>query len=155
MGNLEDLQTLIRLLKKYELPVSPILEYAIREKEEALCIDDSVNDSEGSAEPSLKIYKVRDCGSILHDFSTYLYTVRSERTAQVLLKQIDIPIRKYICKLVDPDANSIYSYQTVEDVESCICILKQNDEFVKEDHLCQNRLSEALMYYVNFLSNCK
>ena len=32
MSKLEDLHTLVRLLKEYEFPVSPILEYAIQEK---------------------------------------------------------------------------------------------------------------------------
>lgn len=36
MGNITDLYTLTRLLKEFDLPVSPILEYAIREKIESL-----------------------------------------------------------------------------------------------------------------------
>lgn len=45
MGNLSDLYTLTRLLKEFDLPVSPILEYAIREKLESLGgnIDDYQN----------------------------------------------------------------------------------------------------------------
>lgn len=40
MSNLDDLHTLVRLLNKFELPVSPILEYAIKEKIEQLSSDD-------------------------------------------------------------------------------------------------------------------
>ena len=36
MSKLDDLQTLVRLLKEFEFPVSPILEYAIKEKIEQL-----------------------------------------------------------------------------------------------------------------------
>lgn len=36
MGRIEDLYTLVRLLKEFNLPVSPILEYAIKSKEEEL-----------------------------------------------------------------------------------------------------------------------
>lgn len=32
MGTLNDLKTLVRLLEEFELPVSPILQYAIKEK---------------------------------------------------------------------------------------------------------------------------
>lgn len=32
MGRVDDLHTLVRLLKEFDLPVSPILEYAIKEK---------------------------------------------------------------------------------------------------------------------------
>lgn len=35
MSKIDDLNTLVRLLKEYELPVSPILEFAIKEKIEA------------------------------------------------------------------------------------------------------------------------
>ncbi|MBQ7238836.1 MAG: hypothetical protein IJS20_08595 [Bacteroidales bacterium] len=40
MNKLEDLQTLMRLLKEFEFPVSPILEYAIKEKMEQLSHDE-------------------------------------------------------------------------------------------------------------------
>ena len=32
MNELKELQSIMKLLKKYELPISPILEYAIEEK---------------------------------------------------------------------------------------------------------------------------
>lgn len=155
MGSLEDLHTLIRLLRKYELPVSPILEYAIKEKEEELCADNTLNDCELSTEQTLKTNKVVDCDSTIQNFSTYLNIVRSEKTARDYLWYIDIPIRRLINKLVDPDANTIYSYQTIEDAKSCIHILKLNIEFMKDDLLYRNGLSAALMYYINFLKNNK
>ena len=40
MSKLEDLHTLQRLLKEFEFPVSPILEYAIKEKIDQLSSDD-------------------------------------------------------------------------------------------------------------------
>lgn len=40
MSKLKDLHTLVRLLKEFEFPVSPILEYAIKEKIEQLSSDD-------------------------------------------------------------------------------------------------------------------
>lgn len=39
MSKLEELHTLVRLLKKFELPVSPILEYAIQNRIEELNVD--------------------------------------------------------------------------------------------------------------------
>lgn len=39
MSKFDDLQTLVRLLNEFELPVSPILEYAIKEKIEQLSSD--------------------------------------------------------------------------------------------------------------------
>lgn len=40
MSKLEDLHTLVRLLKEFEFPVSPILEYAIKEKIDQLSSND-------------------------------------------------------------------------------------------------------------------
>lgn len=40
MSKLDDLHTLVRLLKEFEFPVSPILEYAIKEKIEQLSLED-------------------------------------------------------------------------------------------------------------------
>ena len=39
MSKLDDLHTLQRLLKEFEFPVSPILEYAIKEKLEQFSLD--------------------------------------------------------------------------------------------------------------------
>ena len=39
MSKLDDLHTLVRLLKEFEFPVSPILEYAIKEKLEQFSLD--------------------------------------------------------------------------------------------------------------------
>lgn len=41
MSRLDDLHTLVRLLKEFDLPVSPIMEYAIKEKEEELSQTDT------------------------------------------------------------------------------------------------------------------
>lgn len=51
MSKLADLNTLVRLLKEFELPVSPILEYAINEKFEAYqCEDNNTEYKESSVE---------------------------------------------------------------------------------------------------------
>lgn len=39
MSKINDLQTVMRLLKEYELPISPILEYTIKEKIEQLSLN--------------------------------------------------------------------------------------------------------------------
>lgn len=63
MSKLEDLHTLVRLLKEFEFPVSPILEYAIKEKIEQLSSDDEstvvmpvveVQENDGMLEVSVK-----------------------------------------------------------------------------------------------------
>ena len=77
MSKLEDLHTLVRLLKEFEFPVSPILEYAIKEKEEELCadsptvvIDDSYNIEQSE---SVVVNEPISFISLKDEFSYYLY----------------------------------------------------------------------------------
>ena len=42
MNELEELQSIMKLLKKYELPISPILEYAIEEKIDQISLKEDV-----------------------------------------------------------------------------------------------------------------
>lgn len=51
MSKLDDLHTLVRLLKEYEFPVSPILEYAINEQIEQL----SSNDENPIVTPTIEV----------------------------------------------------------------------------------------------------
>lgn len=62
MSKLDDLHTLVRLLNELELPVSPILEYAIKEKEEELLnISQEESTLMPSKEPMKKVtFKVTD-----------------------------------------------------------------------------------------------
>lgn len=63
MSKLDDLHTLVRLLKEFEFPVSPILEYAIKEKIEQLSSDNEspvvmpiveIPENDGTHEVSVK-----------------------------------------------------------------------------------------------------
>ena len=56
MSKLEDLHTLVKLLKKYEFPVSPILEYAINEQIEQL----SSNNENPVLTPTIEVLERKD-----------------------------------------------------------------------------------------------
>ena len=56
MSKIEDLRTLVKLLKEYELPVSPILEYAINEQIEKF----SSNDENPIVTPAIEVLKRKD-----------------------------------------------------------------------------------------------
>lgn len=60
MSKLEDLHTLVRLLKEYEFPVSPILEYAIKEQIELL----SSNDKNLIVTPTIEVLERKEEVSI-------------------------------------------------------------------------------------------
>lgn len=155
MGKLEDLRTLVRLLKEFELPMSPILEYAIREKEESLLsgVGETASDSSlyADEEPVSPIEEYVAHESIKDSFRNYLYSEKSAKTALNYLRYIDKPIRKYIAAVVDNTADSIYSYQTVEDVNKCILKLKSDNGFTSDNLRWHNALTAALTSYVRFL----
>ena len=155
MGKLEDLHTLVRLLKEFELPMSPILEYAIREKEESLLseVGETASDSSLYADerPVSPIEEYVAHESIKDSFRNYLYSEKSAKTALNYLRYIDKPIRKYIAAIVDNTADSIYSYQTVEDVNKCILKLKSDNGFTSDNLRWHNALTAALTSYVRFL----
>lgn len=57
MNKLDDLHTLVRLLNEFELPVSPILEYAIQERLEQCTTTENEITVVRESEPLLDVYK--------------------------------------------------------------------------------------------------
>lgn len=72
MNKIDDLNTLVRLLKEFEFPVSPILEFAIKEKYEALGngampserLSDIANNSETNTSKNIYIREKKKPSSI-------------------------------------------------------------------------------------------
>lgn len=157
MSKLDDLHMLVRLLKEFEFPVSPILEYAIKEKEEELCADcptvvknDSYNleqiESDVVNEPISFI-------SLKEEFRKYLYKTKSERTARNYLHYIEKPIRAYINKVIDSDADSVYYCMTVSEVRALSLKLKADKSFVTDNLKWHNALTAAINSYLKFLES--
>lgn len=68
MGKLDDLHTLVKLLDAFELPVSPILEYAIKEKEEELIQAGYTEEFDSSASSDIQEYQEVDRNAYQSDF---------------------------------------------------------------------------------------
>ena len=157
MSKLEDLHTLVRLLKEFEFPVSPILEYAIKEKEEELCadsptvvIDDSYNIEQSE---SVVVNEPISFISLKDEFSNYLYKTKSERTARNYLHYIEKPIRAYINKVIHSDADSVYYCKTVSEVRVLSLKLKADESFVADNLKWHNALTTAITSYLKFLES--
>lgn len=157
MSKLDDLHTLVRLLKEFEFPVSPILEYAIKEKEEELCVEfpsivaeDSVSTEQvecSVANEHISFTSLKD------EFCNYMYKAKSERTARNYLRYIEKPIRAYINKLEDSEVDSVYFYTTVSEFRALTLKLKADESFVAENLKWHNALSAALTSYMKFLES--
>lgn len=71
MTPIEELNTILTLLRKYNLPISPILEYAINEKKEELGLDTNSNQLAISVDESPYVKKKQ---SIQEDIDTIVLT---------------------------------------------------------------------------------
>ena len=155
MNKLDDLHTLERLLKEFEFPVSPILEYAIKEKEEELCATYRINEDSSHVERSTIdiVGNPISNESLKEKFNNYLYKVKSERTARNYLYYIEKPIRIYINKVVDSCADSVYSCKTAAEVISLMSKLKNDESFLIDNQKWHNALTAALSSYLKFLES--
>lgn len=161
MSKLDDLYTLVRLLKDFEFPVSPILEYAIKAKEEELCAshDEPARDEVVCVEPkNIEVRPVieRTVNSVLfasekEEFYQYLCDTKAAPTARNYYYLIDKYIRDYIHKLINSEADSVYSFRTVAEIRTCINKLKANDAFLEENARKHNGLTAAINSYLKFL----
>lgn len=152
MPSCEELELIISLIRKYNLPLSPILEYAIKEKIESM---KDLNQKEIASSDSPKEYHtVNNSNDKLKEkFKEYLFNNKSQGTAKNYYNLIDGHIRSYINKLIDSDADSIYSYYTSEEVRKCILRLKENDSFILENAKWHNAFTASLSSYLHFIEN--
>lgn len=153
MNKLKDLHTLVRLLREFEFPVSPILEYAIKEKEEELRAVSSEMDFPSEELTVENFYATVTPESSMEGFRNYLFKTKAERTAYNYLRCIDKPIRAYIAKLIEPKADSVYSFQTASEVRAIIVKLKADMSFVEDNQKWHNALTAALSSYLKFLES--
>lgn len=147
MSKLNDLHTLVRLLKEFELPVSPILEYAIKEKEEELSTNNAFSVNEENIISEEPIQNIGSFSSIKEEFTNYLFNMKSERTAKNYLRYIDKPLRKHISNAIDSNADSIYACRTVSEVQACTAKLKEYSPFMNDNLRWHNALTAAISSY--------
>ena len=157
MSKLDDLHMLVRLLKEFEFPVSPILEYAIKEKEEELCAECPTVVKENSyikeQSESIVVNEPIPFASLKEEFISYLYKSKSERTARNYLRFIEKPIRAYICRVIGSDADSLYYCKSVSEVRALLLNLKADKSFVADNLKWHNALTAAITSYLKFLES--
>ena len=103
MSKLDDLHTLQRLLKEFEFPVSPILEYAFKEKIDQLSSDDDsqinmpimdVQENHGmmevSVEASVRIKKKATKICVIRADGTTIVSEKAASTFSQVIKEIGV-----------------------------------------------------------------
>ena len=151
MNKLDDLHTLKRLLMEFELPVSPILEYAIKEIESKLCVDESFANSDDDTSVVLSEYESVSFVSTKEGFQEYLHNTKAESTTRNYLYFIEKPIRTYITKLIGKKTDSVYSVTSSSSCRACIQKLKADDSFMADNLRWHNALTATLSCYLKFL----
>ena len=157
MSSKEELELIIELIKKYNLPMSPILEYAIQEQIEKVAdpnLVESVREENIIAySPAVDFTVAETTESINEQFLNYLYANKSARTAKSYYNLIDGHIRQFIKELINPNADSIYSFTTVDEVMMCILKLKDNGPFLEMNAKRHHAFTAALKSYLHFVES--
>lgn len=87
---------------------------------------------------------------IKEEFRKYLS--EKLKSASRYMAVLDNRVREYIRRLVDPEADSVFSYTTTEDIEKCIKILEDSDEFNIANERSSGVMHAALLQYLFFIS---
>ncbi len=87
---------------------------------------------------------------IKEEFRKYLS--EKLKSASRYLAALDNRVREYIRRLVDPEADSVFSYTTTEDIIKCIKILEDSDEFNIANEKSSGLMHAALLQYSSFIS---
>ena len=157
MSSKEELELIIKLIKKYNLPMSPILEYAIQEQIEKVAhynpVESFLEENVVVKSPVMEFTVAETTESINERFRNYLYANKSARTARNYYSLIDGHIRQFIKELINPNADSIYSFTTVDEVKMCILKLKDNRPFLEDNAKWHNAFTAALRSYLHFIES--
>lgn len=90
---------------------------------------------------------------IIEQARVYMQENVAESTANSYIRALDNAVRDFITEKIDSDADSIFSYTTVEDVEQVIELLNSDEEFVKENTRRHNSMTAALNQYLQFIKS--
>ncbi len=91
----------------------------------------------------------------IEQFQSFVLQNHDPSTARYYSRLLDVQVREWISKLVDNNADSIFGYQTLEEVRMCIDLLKNDSEFMKINKQKHNAYTAALNKYYQFLQSKK
>lgn len=150
-----ELSEALSILRKYNMPVSPILEYAIQERIDVLGGQNEIVEVPiTSVRPPITVSKENSdysLYSLKEGFERYLYENKTQLTARNYLRYLEICVCDYIKKYVDENVDSIYSLQTHDDVRKCIDKLKCINDFMSENARRHGGFTAPLNSYLKYL----
>lgn len=97
--------------------------------------------------------KEPDDNSIIDRFLAFVRCDHNDRTARWYAHTLQNQVREWITKIVGDDTDSVFGFNTLEGVSSCINKLKNSTEFMEENRRKKNVMTAALSKYYLFLQS--
>jgi hypothetical protein len=91
--------------------------------------------------------------SIIDRFLDFVRCNHNDRTARWYAHTLQNQVREWITKIVGDDTDSVFGFNTIEEVSSCINKLKNSAEFMEENRRKKNVMTAALNKYYLFLQS--
>ena len=91
--------------------------------------------------------------SIIDRFLKFVRCDHNDRTARWYAHALQNQVREWMTKIVGDDTDSVFGFNTLEEVSSCINMLKNSTEFMEENRRMKNVMTAALNKYYLFLQS--
>ena len=104
-----------------------------------------------SVAPNTSDYSLPINPTIKDYFEKWLYERMSASGAKTYLSTLNNAVKSEINKYVDAKADSVFSFTTTEEMQTCIELLESNEDYVSLDKEKHHALSAPIKKWIDFL----
>ena len=104
-----------------------------------------------SVAPNTSDYSLPTNPTIKDYFEKWLYERMSASGAKTYLSTLNNAVKSEINKYVDAKADSVFSFTTTEEMQTCIELLESNEDYVSLDKEKHHALSAPIKKWIDFL----
>lgn len=104
-----------------------------------------------SVAPNTSDYSLPPNPTIKDYFEKWLYERMSASGAKTYLSTLNNAVKSEINKYVDAKADSVFSFTTTEEMQTCIELLESNEDYVSLDKEKHHALSAPIKKWIDFL----
>ena len=106
-----------------------------------------------SVAPNTSDYSLPPNPTIKDYFEKWLYERMSANGAKTYLSTLNNAVKSEINKYVDAKADSVFSFTTTEEMQTCIELLESNEDYVSLDKEKHHALSAPIKKWIDFLGD--
>ena len=85
-------------------------------------------------------------------FEKWLYEKMSASGAKTYMSSLNNAVKVEINKYVDANANSVFSFTTIDEMQTCVELLEANDDYVALDIYKHHALNAPIRKWMDFLT---